>query len=451
MNIGTLLMQPLKRHAAHNLIDSNQEYSGNFGDILDVISNTDLANKSTSIRTLLTNTDASEHDLLQFIKQFDQNKEQLLELLGIDSEQLEQLSEQLSQEELTLLQKNLNIDTSKKTDALILHWWITNNQQSMMDQEPKPEKFFSVQNQSLAQTLIKPVDNSQTVLEKAEQLWGQIKNVLQQVNDKGPTNELSVQLLKLMKQWSGINHTSSEVTKEVLSNEKHSKVKIWNQLMNTYHKRINGAVKGAYQSNATVTSTDVAKWIKNAVSNYSNEARDANQVNTSISHVTGQSISKVEQYIVYMNQTNTNNHKAIQNELIEKFQNILKSSQFLSKSKGTNELLLRLNPKQLGDITVKMLQQNGEMLVKITTTTQLAKDSLESNLQQLKHMFSPQQVMIEKQETQQFPLTQQDAKNEFGNQMSNSSHQEDENSEHQDQQDSDDTVSFSELLMNEKV
>ncbi|MFB1049571.1 flagellar hook-length control protein FliK [Paraliobacillus sp. JSM ZJ581] len=451
MHIGTLLTHVSTRSMAHNLNVPKQESEGQFGNILKVISNSGLTNRSSSIRTMLTSKDASEQDLLQFLQQFDQNKEHILQLLGIDSQQLEQFSEQLSQEELTALQEKLDIDGLNKIDAAIIHWYISNNQQIQTQQSLDLENAFTVQNLAFAQSSIKPMDSSETILEKANQLWGQIKDVLQQINAKGSTNELSAQLLKLMKQWNEMNHTSSNTANQVLSNQKGAEAKLWNQLMHVYQKRLNGAVKGAYQTNATVTSTDVAKWVKNALSNYSNEASDIKQTNTAIPNATGQSISKVEQYLVYMNQSNTSNTKATQNELIEKFQQILKSSQFFSKAKGSNELLLRLNPRQLGDITVKMIQQNGEMLVKITTTTQLAKDALEGNLQQLKHMFSPQQVVIEKQETQQFQLSQQDAQGEFGEQMSESSHQEDDANNKRDEPTTDESLSFQELLMNEKV
>jgi flagellar hook-length control protein FliK len=57
-----------------------------------------------------------------------------------------------------------------------------------------------------------------------------------------------------------------------------------------------------------------------------------------------------------------------------------------------------LRPDNLGEMMVRFTQINGEMTVKILVTSQAAKEMLESNIHQLKNMFSPHQVAIEKQE-----------------------------------------------------
>ncbi|WP_182199158.1 flagellar hook-length control protein FliK [Paraliobacillus salinarum] len=451
MNIGALFTQVPMLQSNQNLPSSSQGHESGFGNILEVISSGSLNSETSSIRLMLSNKDSVKQELMKLLQQFTEDKGQLLELLGIDNNQLEELAEKISQEEVQQLQEKLNLAELDEVEAAMLQLYMSSAGKDLTEQGLKTEQFFALQGLVNVQGSAKLGENDQLMLNQANQLWGKIQTVLQQVNADSLTNEQSVQLLKLMKQWNDVNQTAPQIANQVLANQKGPETKLWDQLMSLYQKRMNGVMKGAYQSNATVTSTDVTKWLKNALSNYSNETNEAVKHPNVAPSATGQAISKVEQHMIYMNQSNANHSKVNQNELIEKFQQILNSSKFLSKAKGSNELLLRLNPRQLGDITVKMIQQNGEMLVKITTTTQLAKDALEGNLQQLKHMFSPQQVVIEKQDTQQMHLSQQDVQHEFGDQMSESSHQEDETKDNQDESMTEESLSFKELLMNEKV
>src|SRR5690625_7091782 len=47
---------------------------------------------------------------------------------------------------------------------------------------------------------------------------------------------------------------------------------------------------------------------------------------------------------------------------------------------------------------VRLEEVNGEMTAKIIVTTEAAKKALQSNIHQLKNMFSPHQVVIERQD-----------------------------------------------------
>ena len=142
----------------------------------------------------------------------------------------------------------------------------------------------------------------------------------------------------------------------------------------------------------------------------------------------------------------------MENQLLEQFQKVIKSSKFMTGPNGSNQLLLKLNPDQLGDISVKLTQLNGEMIVKITATTQAAKEALESNLQQLRHMFSPQQVVVEKQDLQSFGQAHDEWNDSFDDQMSQSREQEDgEKQENEDTDQEQQGLGFEQVLMNERV
>src|SRR5699024_4075522 len=55
------------------------------------------------------------------------------------------------------------------------------------------------------------------------------------------------------------------------------------------------------------------------------------------------------------------------------------------------------------------IEMNGEMTVKITVSSQATKKMLEANIHQLKNMFSPHQVVIEKQEIDFDEIVKEDA------------------------------------------
>ncbi|QHS22250.1 flagellar hook-length control protein FliK [Virgibacillus sp. MSP4-1] len=108
-------------------------------------------------------------------------------------------------------------------------------------------------------------------------------------------------------------------------------------------------------------------------------------------------MSKVEQFTIYL-QRNGGNQAATNNshDFMEQFQKIIKSSRFI-QNEGSAQMTLKLKPAHLGDMIVKFTQINGEMAVRIAVSSQAAKEMLESNINQLRHMFQPHQVVIDKQ------------------------------------------------------
>jgi len=109
------------------------------------------------------------------------------------------------------------------------------------------------------------------------------------------------------------------------------------------------------------------------------------------------SISRVEQFIVHMGEADSS--KALSGkELIDKIETIVQSQRLQNFVRGQNPISIQLRPENLGDMTIRFIQANGELTVQMLVSSKAVKDVLESNLHQLRNVFSPHQVTIEKQD-----------------------------------------------------
>ncbi|PKR78623.1 hypothetical protein CEY16_02380 [Halalkalibacillus sediminis] len=109
-------------------------------------------------------------------------------------------------------------------------------------------------------------------------------------------------------------------------------------------------------------------------------------------------MSKSEQFTIHMTraQGTQQTSQSNQQQMIEQLQKIVQSSKF-GRVGGAQQLTVHMKPENLGNMMLKFTQINGEMAVKITVMSQAAKEMLEGNLNQLRQMFSPNQVVIERQ------------------------------------------------------
>ena len=104
--------------------------------------------------------------------------------------------------------------------------------------------------------------------------------------------------------------------------------------------------------------------------------------------------SPIEQYVIYTQISS--DEDSVSKQLLNQFRQIMKASQFSPTNPSVNHLSMTLKPSNLGEMLVRFVEINGEMTVKILVTSQSTKSMLEGNIHQLKHMFAPHQVMIEK-------------------------------------------------------
>lgn len=146
-------------------------------------------------------------------------------------------------------------------------------------------------------------------------------------------------------------------------------------------------------------------------------------------------------------QLNSNQPKPMQQQFIEQFQKIIQKSQFTSFANGNAQLTLKLNPEHLGTLSIKLIQTNGEMAARIIASTQSAKDLIESNLHQLRHLFAGQNVQVEKFEVN---IQNQQQYQMFKDNQDNGKHneQQEKQSEGNDEEAQSFAESFEEELLN---
>ncbi|OEH91264.1 flagellar hook-length control protein FliK [Bacillus solimangrovi] len=118
-----------------------------------------------------------------------------------------------------------------------------------------------------------------------------------------------------------------------------------------------------------------------------------------------------------VNLTPTQSKSGMQQQFIEQFQKVMQQSKFSSFANGNSQLMLKLNPAHLGSLSIKLIQTNGEMAARIIASTQSAKELIEGNLSQLRHVFAAQNIQVEKfelnlQNQQQFQQTLKDQQGE---------------------------------------
>ncbi|MFF5993317.1 flagellar hook-length control protein FliK [Lysinibacillus sp. KU-BSD001] len=81
--------------------------------------------------------------------------------------------------------------------------------------------------------------------------------------------------------------------------------------------------------------------------------------------------------------------------LAKEIQNLLNRSQ-LSNNQGTMRLVLKLFPENLGQIRIELVQKDGLMHARLLATTAVGKELLDSNLNQLKSAFVAQNIQMER-------------------------------------------------------
>lgn len=108
-------------------------------------------------------------------------------------------------------------------------------------------------------------------------------------------------------------------------------------------------------------------------------------------------MTKLEQYVL----TASKNGQPVDVEqFVKEFEKIVSKANF-SNVQGTQKLLIRLNPDNLGSLRIELIQKDGAMIAKILTTTAQAKELLDRQVQGLKHVFASQNIQVEKIEVAQ--------------------------------------------------
>ncbi|WP_102346943.1 flagellar hook-length control protein FliK [Bacillus sp. Marseille-P3661] len=109
----------------------------------------------------------------------------------------------------------------------------------------------------------------------------------------------------------------------------------------------------------------------------------------------GGSVNRIQQYVLTVQQPGTGSTLP-EDQILKQLKNIMSQSKLTTSINGTNQLLIKLNPAHLGSLTIKLSETNGEMVARIIASSATAKEVIESNLNSLRHVFSTQNISVEK-------------------------------------------------------
>ncbi|MFU0790952.1 flagellar hook-length control protein FliK [Virgibacillus proomii] len=330
----------------------------------------------------------------------------------------------------------------------------SNNEISELDEIPEAEKLSEQQGE---------IEDGEVNLALVQQqlatIFSNVEAILAQVHNKQDITKAATKLMELLKQWNAVMKNaeavvSPETTGRLLQDNTKEQA-IWQRLVQAFQKRESFAQKQPYSREAKVNSADVAKWLTNAIETVS-KTEHAHMGNKEMMIAAANSSSvpldKMQQHVIYLN-TEQHPQKQMGQELIQQFQRIMKSGRFMKMPNGVNQLHITLRPQHLGNLLVRFTELNGEMTVRILVQSQAAKDLLESNIHKLRNMFSPQQVVIERQEAQ-LTQGQQLQKDSGENPQQFTDHEQDNQheSEREDAKSEGEFAStFQEILLNEQV
>jgi len=102
---------------------------------------------------------------------------------------------------------------------------------------------------------------------------------------------------------------------------------------------------------------------------------------------------KLQQFSIYLGQAKSDYQQS--SNLVNELEKIWSKASFSTKE-GTSKLFIKLFPKQLGAISIEMLQQDNETVARIVVSSTKTKELLDSNLSTLRHGLASQHVSIDK-------------------------------------------------------
>lgn len=144
-------------------------------------------------------------------------------------------------------------------------------------------------------------------------------------------------------------------------------------------------------------------------------------------------------------------NKASQAEaFVKEFQAIMNRSQFSNNAAGT-KLLIKLYPENLGSVRVELIQKDGVMSARFLASTNIGKQMLESQLQQLKQGLVNQNIQLDRIDVAQALTETNRADKEHQHQFQQAFKQHSEEQEKKQKDNDDDDSSFNDILMDLEV
>ncbi|WP_195695984.1 flagellar hook-length control protein FliK [Priestia megaterium] len=176
-------------------------------------------------------------------------------------------------------------------------------------------------------------------------------------------------------------HTASESSvKNMTAFPKEEKVPFFNQL--------------PWKKDVVVPSgsIDTNSFLKNSESPAGTHTIGAPVENQPSSFGSGE-MPKLQQFSIYLGQAKSDYQQS--SNLVNELEKIWSKASF-STEEGTSKLFIKLFPKQLGAISIEMLQKDSETVARIVVSSAKTKELLDANLLTLRHGLASQHVSIDK-------------------------------------------------------
>ncbi|MEJ9303888.1 flagellar hook-length control protein FliK [Priestia megaterium] len=139
-------------------------------------------------------------------------------------------------------------------------------------------------------------------------------------------------------------------------------------------------------------SIDTNSSLKNSESSAGTNTTGATVENQPSSFGSGE-MPKLQQFSIYLGQAKSDYQQS--SNLVNELEKIW-SKASISTEEGTSKLFIKLFPKQLGAISIEMLQKDSEMVARIVVSSAKTKELLDANLSTLRHGLASQHVSIDK-------------------------------------------------------
>src|SRR5690625_749515 len=221
------------------------------------------------------------------------------------------------------------------------------------------------------------------------QLMIQVQTLFQQIEQGYRLEDVASRLIPVLKEWTLLKQQiPTETYTQLVSNQlSKDEEDLLQKISVLYEKRSHFSSKQMYGDNASITRSDVAHWLSAAL-----EQSDRIIPVINSEQMVAPRMSIAEQQMIHS--PNVEGVERIQSDMAQEITKVIEQSKFVQRGNLMQELFVVLTPDNLGTIKISFTQVEGEMIVRIIASSGFTKELLESNMQQLKHTFSPHQVQI---------------------------------------------------------
>ncbi|TSI11406.1 flagellar hook-length control protein FliK [Lysinibacillus sp. BW-2-10] len=444
MNIGTMPLANIQRNS--NLASQNTQVASSkknsFGDIFNEI--------TTSPNNMVATIDKESEktvnlDELESLLNANSLEEMLnllgihhnegLSLIGVNEEEVISVDEAINNMEELLSMLNVSPEELEATLKELLNegdlefgdiWDIVN--------------VINEQSSKIIPPMLSALNGEHHVTPKAIEKLIQVLKLSQTIGNN--TDLLDSQRNQLLQLKEVLKFISTEVTNKIATNQEAPRNKANNLLLfaNVQGQMVlNGDIKKLVSTNEEKVS--LLQSNINGISKAGDEVDGGTSPNTIVQTTTTKSVNIILPV-----------EKSGQSEALAKeMQNLINRSQ-MSNTQGTMKLLVRLYPENLGSIRIEIFQKDGVLSARLLASTPHTKELLDNQIQQLKSSFAQQNIQMDRIDIAQ-SLQETDRNNrdqsQFNNLFKQNQSKEDDTSDDNDEEE--DSISFSEYLLNEEV